>query len=113
MTRADVVFLAVDWQTRTLIRAQLLEQGIEVVAVDTWTEMRGHLRPRGKPKAVLVDLKDLPDPLAVLRDLRLLMKPERVIVLSAIGTVAGSEVEGLGFRAIARPFAVDDVARAV
>ena len=109
----DIVFLAVEWQPRALIRAQLIEEGWEVVATSSWPMMRRHLRPGAKPRLAIVDLKDLPDPQSVLQDLRVLMKPERVLVLSAIGTVPTAETERLGFRVIPRPFVIEDVVRAI
>ena len=109
----DIVFLAAEWQPRALIRAQLIEEGWEVVATSSWPMMRRHLRPGSKPRLAIVDLKDLPDPQSVLRDLRVLMKPERVLVLSAIGTIPPAEIERLGCRVIRRPFVVDDVVRAI
>jgi hypothetical protein len=109
----DIVFLAVAWQPRALIRAQLIEEGWEVVATSSWRMMRRHLRPGAKPRLAIVDLKDLPDPHSVLQDLRVLMKPERVLVLSAIGTIPPPEVEYLGFRDLRRPFTIEDLIRAV
>jgi hypothetical protein len=92
-----------------MIRAQLIEDGLEVVATDTWPMMRRHLRPGRKPRLAIVDLKDLPNPRDVLNDLRVLMKPTRVLVLTASGTVPAAEVERLGFRALSRPIAIKDV----
>jgi ActR/RegA family two-component response regulator len=112
-TPPDVVLLATDWRTRALIRAQLIEQGFAVVATNTWRMMRRHLRPGMKPRLALVDLKDLPDPDGVLRDLRALMKPGRALILTAIGTVTGAEIERSGFRALHRPIVIEDVVRAV
>jgi len=109
----DVVLLDADWQSRALIRAQLIEEGFEVVATESWTMMRRHLRPGSKPRLALVDLKDLPDPQDVLRDLRVLMKPERVLVLSAIGTIPREDIERLGCHVMPRPFVIEDVVREV
>lgn len=75
--------------------------------------MRRHLRPGAKPRLAIVDLKDLPDPQSVLQDLRVLMKPECVLVLSAIGTIPAAEIERLGLRVIPRPFVIEDVVRAI
>ena len=58
----DIVFLAVEWQPRALIRAQLIEEGFEVVATASWAVMRRHLRPGSKPRLAIVDLKGLADP---------------------------------------------------
>src|SRR5437763_9694143 len=102
----DIVLLGAEWQPRALIRAQLIEEGFEVVATDTWPMMRRHLRPGSKPRLAIVDLKSLPNPAAVLNDLRVLMNPDRVLVLTAIGTVESGDVERLGFRPIVRPVVV-------
>ena len=106
---ADVVLLATEWQPRALIRAQLIEQGLDVIATDTWAMMRRQLRPGMKPRLAIVDLKELPEPLNVLNDLRVLMKPGRVLVLTATATVSPSVVEQLGFRVVARPITIDRV----
>ncbi len=105
----DIVLFAVEWQPRALIRAQLLEDGLTVVATDTWTAMRRHLRPGSKPRLAIVDLSGLPDPEGVLNDLRLLMKADRVLVLTAIGTVEPASIERLGFHVVTRPIAIKDV----
>jgi len=110
---ADIVLLAAQWQPRALIRAQLIEEGFEVVATDTWAMMRGNMSPGIKPRLALVDLKGLRDPGAVLDDLRVLMKPDRVLVLTAAGTVPRAEVERQGFRALSRPTAIGDIVRAI
>jgi len=109
----DVVLLGAEWQPRTLIRAQLIEEGFDVVATDNWSMMRRHLRPGLKPRLAIVDLKGLPDPSAVLKDLHVLMKPERVLVLTAIGTVESAEVERLGFWRVARPVVINDLVEMV
>ena len=109
----EIVFLAVEWQPRALIRAQLIEEGWEVVATSSWPVMRRHLRAGAKPRLAIVDLKDLPDPQSVLRDLRVLMKPERVLVLSAMGTMPAADIAGLGFRVIPRPFVIEELVRVV
>jgi DNA-binding response OmpR family regulator len=108
----DIVLLATDWRPRALIRAQLIEEGFEVVATDRWAMMRRHLRPGMKPQLALVDLKGLPDPVNVLSDLRVLMKPDRVLVLTALGTIPESEIKRLGFRTVSRPVVIEAVVRA-
>jgi len=114
--RTDVVLLSVDRFARAPLRAQLIEDGFEVIATDTWPMMRQHLRPGAKPRFVIVDLQKLPAPQEVLRDLGALMKPGRVIVLSAIGSVDADEVERLGHVVLRRPIAIGsivDAARAI
>jgi hypothetical protein len=111
--RPDIVLLATEWRPRALIRAQLIEEGFEVVATNTWAMMRRHLRPGMKPRLALVDLQNLPQPANVLDDLRVMMKPERVLVLTAIGTLSAADVERRGFQAISRPIVIADVIRVV
>jgi DNA-binding response OmpR family regulator len=108
----DIVLLSAEWQPRALIRAQLIEEGFDVVATDNWPTMRRHLRPGAKPRLVIVDLKGLADPLHVLEDLRVLMQPDRVLVLTALGTIQAGEVTYLGFRAVRRPIAIGAVVNA-
>ncbi|HEX6465573.1 MAG TPA: hypothetical protein VFZ98_14020 [Vicinamibacterales bacterium] len=108
----DIVLLAAEWQPRALIRAQLIEDGFEVVATNIWPKMRLHFRPFTKPRLALVDLKGLPRPACVLNDLRALMKPERVLVLTALGTVPESDIERLGFHVVSRPIVIRDVVKA-
>jgi hypothetical protein len=45
----------------------------------------------------------------MLRDLSVLMRPQRVLVIAAAGTVPGAEIERLGFRVLSRPVSVEDI----
>ncbi len=105
----SIVLLDADWPSRALLRAQLIEEGFDVAASDTWETAMSHIGLGHKPKLVIVDLRNLDDARAVLRDLRLVMDQRRVLVLTAAGTLPPGEVEALGFHALARPVAIDDV----
>jgi hypothetical protein len=112
----DIVILAMEWRPRALIRAQLIEEGFDVAATNTWSMMRRYLQPGSKPRLVIIDLHDLERSQDVLRDLAVLMKPSRVLVLRSSGTVTQTEIEGLGFRILNRPLTIKDIiaaARAV
>jgi DNA-binding response OmpR family regulator len=109
----DIVLLDAEWPSRALLRAQLIEDGFDVLATDTWVTMRRYLRPGSKPQLAIVDLQGLPLPEQVLEDLKVLMPPERVLVLSALGTVEGEVLDRLGFRYVKRPIVVADVVAAV
>lgn len=109
----DIVLLSTEWEPRALIRAQLIEEGFDVVATNTWPMMRRHLRPGSKPRLAIIDLQGLPNPHDVLNDVRLLMKPDQVLVLTALGTMPASDVKRLGFRTLPRPIAIEDVVKAV
>ena len=111
--QTDIVLLGTEWQARALVRAQLIEEGFEVLATDTWPMMRQYLQPGEKPRLAIVDLQGLPEPVRVLNDLRILMKPDRVLVLTAMDTVAPDAIERLGFRVLKRPVSIGDVVTAV
>ena len=108
----DIVFLAAEWQPRALIRAQLIEEGFEVVATNTWPMARRHLRAGMKPRLVVIDLKGLPNPNGLVDDLRVLMKPSRVLVLTAVGTIAPAAVRAMEFHVLSRPITIENVVRA-
>jgi hypothetical protein len=108
----DIVLLAAEWQPRALLRAQLIEEGFEVLATDTWIEMRRLLGPAARPLLAIVDLHGLPDPDRVLNDLATIMNPSRVLVLTAIGTVSPDQIQARGFRVVRRPIAIGSVVAA-
>ncbi len=110
---ADVVLLDADWRSRIAVRAQLIEDGIEVAAADTWPTMRRHLQPGGQPRLAVVDLNALSAPRQVLEELRMLMPPSRVLVVAAMGTVAPDDLERMGFRVLRRPLTVENIVSAV
>lgn len=109
--RPEVVLLGVEWQPRALIRAQLIEDGFDVLATDAWPMMRHLVRSR-KPRLAIIDLQGLAEPRTVLDDLGALMTPARVLVLTAAGTLAPAEIERAGFRVLQRPIAIGDVVKA-
>ena len=109
----DVLLLSAEWPERALLRAQLIEQGYEVVAIDRWPIPRLYRRPAMKPRVIVIDLRDLPDPRATLGEVPLILPPNRVVVLMALGTVSEDEVRQLGFHVIDRPATVGDVVAAV
>src|SRR5258707_15032467 len=108
---ADIVLLSADWHTRAPLRAQLIEDGFEVIATDTWPMMREHLRPGSKPRLAIVDLHGLERPQEVLDGLRVLMKPDRVLVLTALGTVPAGEIARAGFRGLSGPDSIEQGSR--
>src|SRR5262245_10160160 len=112
-TRPDVVLLGATWPERALLRAQLIEEGYDVVAIDRWPMPRLYRRPVMKPRVMIIDLRSLPDPRATLDEVRFVIPPDRVVVLMALGTLATDEVRRLGFNVIERPATVGDVVTAV
>ena len=108
----DVVLLSADRRTRAPLRAQLIEDGFEVIGTETWQTLRTHLRPGAKPGMAIVDLQGLPNPIEVLDGLRVLMTPDRVLVLTALGTVPPDEIAQAGFKVLKRPASIEEVVAA-
>jgi len=58
----DIVLLGTEWPERALLRAQLIEEGYNVVAMDAWPIPEEYRRPSMKPRVMVVDLTGLPEP---------------------------------------------------
>jgi len=108
----DVILLAAKWPERALVRAQLIEEGHEVVALDHWPIPRLYRRPGMKPRVLLIDLHDLPNPRDTLDEVRFVLPPERVLVVTALGSLTGEEVRGRGFNVIERPATIGQIVAA-
>src|SRR5689334_20036100 len=66
----DVVLLSADQRARAPLRAQLIEDGFEVIATDTWALARRHLRPGSTPRLAVIDLGGLDNPARVVAEVR-------------------------------------------
>jgi hypothetical protein len=108
----DVIVLAPEWPERALLRTQLVEEGYDVVAIEAWPMPRKYRPPGMKPHVMLIDLQGLPDPRATLHEVRLLLPPERVLVVRALGSLTGDEVRQLGFNVIERPVTIGQIVSA-
>ena len=99
----DVVVLGTEWPERALLRAQLIEEGDEVVALDAWPIPRLYRPPGMRPRVLLIDLHELPDPRETLDEVRFVLPPERVLVVTALGSLRAEVVRERGFNVIERP----------
>jgi DNA-binding response OmpR family regulator len=102
----DVLLVSAHWQSRALVRAQLIEEGFDVVATSSWPVAKRHLTPGVTPRMVIVDVRDLPQPEAVLDELKTRINPEQVLVLGATATVSPQVLGKLGYRVLRRPVAI-------
>ena len=109
----SVFLLASDWQTRALLRAELIERGFDVWATDDWSALRTQLLLDGIPRFVVVDLKDLQDPKTILRELGRFVPPGRVLVLTSSGTLSEAEVRWVGMLPLPRPVDIKSVIEAM
>src|SRR5262245_23513323 len=112
-TQPDVVLLGATWPERALLRAQLIEEGYDVVAIDAWPIPRLYRRPDMKPRAMVIDLHGLPEPRATLDEVPIVLQPGRVLVITALGTMTADDVRRMGFRVVERPATVGEVVKAV
>src|SRR6266508_3201964 len=105
----DVIVLGAEWPERALLRAQLIEEGHEVVALDTWPIPRLYRRPGMRPRVLLIDLHELPNPRETLDEVRFVLPPERVLVVTALGSLAAGDVRARGFHVIERPASIGQI----
>lgn len=111
--RPDILLIGREWRSRALARAQLLEDGFDVIAVESWREAGPILRSKSRPLVVVFDLAGEPRPAAILKTLRRLISGDRVLVLTAAGALRSDEIRQLGFQEVlARPFSVGEAASA-
>jgi nicotinamidase/pyrazinamidase len=109
----DVLLLSAEARSRVALRAQLIEEGFEVAATDEWPMARHFLRPGAKPQFAFVDVRELRDATRVLDELPVLMSPERVLILTALGSIAADDVTRRGFHVRSRPISIDDIVDAI
>ena len=108
----DVMLLCPEWPERALLRAQLIEEGHDVVAIDAWPPPRPYRRPEMKPRVMLIDLHGLPSPGVTLDEVRFVLPAERVLVVTALGSLTGDEVRRLGFNVVDRPATIGQIVSA-
>jgi hypothetical protein len=108
----DVIVLGTKWPERALLRAQLIEEGHEVVALDAWPIPRLYRRPGMNPRVFVIDLQGLPNPRETLDEVRFVLPPERVLVVTALGSLRAEEVRARGFNVIERPATIGQIVAA-
>jgi hypothetical protein len=108
----DVIVLGPEWPERALLRAELIENGYDVVAIDAWPIPRAYRRPGLKPRVFIVDLRGLPDPRNVLDELRFVIPPDRVLVVAALGTLTVDQIRDFGYHVVTRPTSIREIVEA-
>lgn len=107
--RPDVLLIANEWPDRSLVRAELIDAGYDVVAIDSWP-IPGE--PGMQPRVMIVDLRGLSDPTTLLRQIPSILPPDRVLVITALGTISADELRRAGYRVISRPVRIGDIVAA-
>jgi DNA-binding response OmpR family regulator len=109
--RPDIVLIDARWPRRALLRAQLIEEGYDVIATDDWMTAKTYVEALLKPRLVIVDLQDLPTADVILDELDAHIDPSRVLVVTALGTLSSEELSKRGYHVLARPATVNDIVR--
>ena len=107
--RPDIVLIDAHWPRRALLRAQLIEEGYDVIATDEWATAKTYVETLLKPRLVIVDLQDLPTAELILDELDAHMDPAHVLVLTALGTLSSEELSKRGFHVLRRPASVGEI----
>ena len=105
----DIVLLATEWQPRTLLRAQLLEEGYDTVAFEEWDGAKTYLTSPYKPPLVVIDLQGLAQVRPILNELKTLIDPARVLLIGALGAVTD---DSSGFQVVRRPVTIGGIVEA-
>jgi hypothetical protein len=111
----DVLLAAAEWHPRAVLRAQLIEEGYEVLAVESWDEAELLLSTGAvRPRTTIFALEQESNPEACLRTLARLLLVDTVLILTSPSVMAVAEINALGFpHVLSRPFSVRDVLHAV
>lgn len=102
----DVLVVGAEWPTRALLRAQLLEDGFNTLAADAWPPPRELLTGETRPRLVVVDLRGLTDPQTVVREARLWVGAEHVLVIASMATLSPDVLRQSGVHVIERPASI-------
>lgn len=108
---AQVVLVGKDWQTRALLRAQLIEEGLEVEAVETVREaLRTLQEPALRPSLLIVDLCSSEDPSTEIEQLAAWAARIPVWIIASRNLLAEPQLKGRGFELIlVRPIDVGEL----
>jgi DNA-binding response OmpR family regulator len=104
MRMVDVILIGKDWQFRALVRAQLIEEGVEVEAHQTTAELGSpplHPHPKARfPKLLIADLSANENPDDDLERLAIWTKCIPVWIITGHSVVQEDKVKGRGFEAL-------------
>lgn len=110
-TMAQVVLVGKDWQTRALVRAQLIEEGLEVEAAETVREALSTLQePALRPSLLIADVSASDDPSAEIEQLAAWAAWIPVWIIASRNLLAEPQLKGRGFELIlVRPIDVGEL----
>ncbi len=110
-TMPQVLLIAKDWQTRALLRAQLIEEGVEVEAHESVESAVAAVEESGLvPSLILADLTASDDPIRDANLLAVWTQPFPIWVIASHTLIAGQNLKGKGFELVLfRPIDVGEL----
>ena len=97
----QVLLVGKQWKTRALIRAQLIEEGLEVEAYETVRDALECLKTSTQLPALLIaDLSESDDPSADLDQLEKWAKRVPLWIMASSSTIVSPGLRGRGFEAV-------------
>ena len=101
LTVAQVLLIGKDWKTRALLRAQLLEEGVDTAAYESLPEALEASIGEGETPALLIaDVGESADPTAEIAQLAHWAKRIPIWVIARRTVADESQFEGRGFEAV-------------
>jgi hypothetical protein len=104
-----VLLLDAQWPERALLRAELLDAGCSVLALEALPVTPA---PGVRPRVAVIDLRELGSPRIVLAALHSFVSPDCVLVIAASGTLSVDELRQMGYHVVARPATIQEIVRA-
>ena len=113
--RFQVILLGKDWKSRALLRAQLIEDGIEVKAFDAVADaIEAAAGDRGPAPLLIADLAGSDDPTLEAAQLAHWRHRIPIWIIASRSVIDARELEGRGFEAILyRPVDVGDLVQRI
>jgi CheY-like chemotaxis protein len=107
-----VVLVSKDWQTRALLRAQLLEEGVDVAAYESAGEAIEDFigQSATSPALLIADLASSSDPAGEAEVLATWARQVPIWIIASHGLIIDKKLKGRGFEVILfRPIDVGEV----
>jgi hypothetical protein len=112
----DVLLLSNAWPERALIRAQLIEAGFEVVALDSLIDADALVAARGgRPRVTVLQLDSFDAPRRSLERVASRLAPNALIVLTSALGLPAEDIRNVAAPAVVleRPFRIQDIVTVV
>jgi len=107
-----VVLVSKDWQTRTLLRAQLLEEGLDTVAFESAGEAIGNFisQSASLPALLIADLASSDDPAGEAELLTAWARQIPIWIIASHSLIVDKKMKGRSFEVILfRPIDVGEI----